>query len=155
MAQEVTVTEAVKLLGRSKRTVERYIKAGRLEVAYEPDGRRIVTVPDDMLAEAKRRMAHDNGRHAVTVIADGAAAQCAELERECAQLRERLAEVTTERDYLRDTLLASLEATRRLLVSHTTETSDRQVTGGAPARPAIRLSPWSRIQQWWTARVAS
>lgn len=130
MAQQLTVTAAARVLGVSRRTVERRVSAG--EYASVLVGRRrLVTVPDDDI----RPPDGDSGPTAPDMAATVAERNALRQERdnlrsECDVLRQRVGELTEERDYLRRAHATAL-GTQRLLAERT-------------ARPGL----WQRLRQW-------
>lgn len=146
MAQDFTVTEAARVLGVSRRTVERRVKAKRYPVVYEASGRRLVTIPDDELAHPKRTLARAEASQAVEVSTDAAMAE------RMALLEERLAAVTEERDFLRGVLRQALTEPSQVPDTDRTLSHPPDRTRPAPGR---RLSAWSRVRQWWATVTAT
>jgi len=104
----VTVTEAAHLLGVSRRTIERRIADGTLIVTRDGH-QRLVALPDDTV-----EVPHD-ATETTEARLSLALAQCAEIGRERDLLRQRVADLVSERDYLRSALAASLTTTQKLL----------------------------------------
>ena len=112
MARQVSVTEAARLLGVSRRTIERRVKDGTLTVTR--DGRRrLVALPEGASTVTEDGTDTTEARLSQTL------AQCAELSAECAVLRQRVADVTTDRDYLRSALAAALTLQQKALPERT------------------------------------
>ena len=110
----VTVAVAAKALGKSERTIRRWVADGK--------------IPSDRTTPVLRvDIAGLTPAHATTT--PDAASEVAALQAEIERLRAVLAEVREDRDYLRQALAASLS-------------TDRQLTDGRPRR-RFRW-PWQR-----------
>jgi excisionase family DNA binding protein len=124
MSHSVTIAEAARVLGVSRRTIQRRVKAGELPTA-DVAGRRYVVLSDAEVSGdvSPLPIGHDATRDEVGI------------------LRAQLEAVTDERDYLRQQLTQTVGALYALgetkaLSAPTEETTD------AP-RPAQR--PWWRF----------
>jgi excisionase family DNA binding protein len=122
MSHSVTVTEAARLLGVSRRTIQRRVKAGELPTA-DVAGRRYVVLSDTELSGelSPLPMRHDATRDEVGI------------------LRTQLDAVTNERDYLRQQLTQTVGALYAL-GEHKAISAPPEDTP-EPPRPAQRA--------WW------
>jgi excisionase family DNA binding protein len=122
MSHSVTISEAARLLGVSRRTIQRRVKAGELPTA-DVAGRRYVVLSDTELSGelSQLPMGHDATRDEVGI------------------LRAQLEAVTNERDYLRQQLTQAVGALYAL-GEHKAISAPTQETTDAP-RPAQRA--------WW------
>ena len=102
----VSVSEAVRLTGRSERTVRRWMTGGRLAVRDDA-GTLVVGVPPELVPDDRQAQA--------TPGTPDMTAKVAELEASVRHLQAMLEQVTGERDYLRSALAASLTTTQKLL----------------------------------------
>lgn len=109
----VSITEAVRLTGKSERTVRRWVAGGRLSIRHDA-GLLVVGLPGDLLA-------HDRQAEATPDAAD-MAAEIAALQAQLQACQALAAEVTGERDYLRQALAAALTLQQKQLTEHTGRT---------------------------------
>ena len=99
----VTITEAAKLVGKSRRTVYRDVSSGRLSVSH--DGAGVAQVDISELIRVYGEINEE--RHSVVTVpmpqrgTDDGTARVTALEVEIAQLRERLADKDRHIDDLR------------------------------------------------------
>lgn len=102
----VSVSEAVRLTGKSERTVRRWMTGGRLAVRDDA-GTLVVGVPPELVPDDRQATATPDMPDMATKVA--------ELEADVRRLQALLEQVTGERDYLRSALAASLSTTAKLL----------------------------------------
>ena len=115
MDRWTSVIEASKLLGKSERTIRRWMAGGRLSVREVPTGQEVNIGPyllnpnmtDDAMPETTDRRA-----------------TLASLRQEVAMLRELNRQVTDERDYLRQALGMALSLQQKQ-IAETVETGRR------------------------------
>lgn len=145
MARHLPIDESARVLGISRRTVERRVKAGTLSATHDA-GRKLISVPDEVIDATGAPVTGDRGDVSATRQArhdrgDSDATRAA-LEAELLALR-------SERDWLRQhvehlaVLNAQLTATvQRALPPGPVEGTPGPVTDQpAPARPAPRPAP--------------
>ncbi len=122
MSHSVTVAEAARVLGVSRRTIQRRVKAGELPTA-DVAGRRYVVLSDTELSGelSPLPMGHDATRDEVGI------------------LRAQLEAVTNERDYLRQQLTQAVGALYALGETKAISAPTQETTDAS--RPAQRA--------WW------
>lgn len=129
MSRQVPLDEAAQVLGVSRRTVERRVKAGTLATTFV-EGRKLVILSDELLDATT----DDESDVRPTGAADATVA-------ELAALRAQLAAVTEERDFLRVTVSRLLDTQARLLEQH--------APPALPAPDEVSESPTARRRWRW------
>ena len=127
MSHSVTVAEAARLLGVSRRTIQRRIKAGELPTS-DVAGRRYVVLSDIELS---------GGVATMPMRPDATRDETGEV----GILRARLEEVTNERDYLRQELTRAHTVLYAMQENKAISAPTQEPTD--PPRPVQR--PWWRF----------
>ena len=131
-AQWRTLAEAISITGRSERTLRRWASADKIPAKRDDDGGLLVDVTDIEPKPSRTRAEVAD----IPGVADKPQAEAAEVtawrtkaetaERDLAETRRQVADLTGERDYLRSALAAALSSPQRAL-------------------PAPRKRPWWRF----------
>lgn len=151
MARQVTTGEAAALLGVSRRTVERRVKARQLATVTVA-GMRLVELPDEVLDATDRDMSP------ATPDSDMSPndATDRDIAGALAGVRAELAAATAERDYLRGVVNRLLDSQQQLLAGRPAPPSltfGPEPPGPAQPAPGARTPPPSRRRRrWWPWR---
>jgi excisionase family DNA binding protein len=139
MPRQLSVADAARVLRVSRRTIERRVKAGTLATTFVTGQKRVI-LPDEVLDATDRDMPPE--RH--DTDGDATAATMTEL----VALRAQLEAITSDRDFLRETVNRLLETnaqlTARLLPGPSMGPQDPGPVAPVDEPPRRRRWPWQR-----------